>query len=212
MSWSHITEDELVSNLGSRERTRQGVLFEIIQNKDSGRERMNPESQGNMEEGRKGEETLPPIAARFISPTGGGNDSSSDDEDQGMADTAWRSHPRLSYRGVISPGSSGTSFANLSSRPNFPRTFLNCLNMRCFFFVEVASSSLSSSSRPATPSDRRSLTHFQPALLAFRGGLPLSSSRPATPSDGRSLTRYRPALVAFFLEFEEINDSFIVEA
>jgi hypothetical protein len=29
-SWSEVTEEDLVSNLGSRERTRQEVLFEII--------------------------------------------------------------------------------------------------------------------------------------------------------------------------------------
>ena len=33
-SWSEVTEDDLVSNLGSRERTRQEVLFEIIQSEE----------------------------------------------------------------------------------------------------------------------------------------------------------------------------------
>ncbi|KAH8833821.1 hypothetical protein DL96DRAFT_1578503 [Flagelloscypha sp. PMI_526] len=33
-SWSEVTEDDLVSNLGSRERTRQEVLFEIISSED----------------------------------------------------------------------------------------------------------------------------------------------------------------------------------
>ncbi|KAJ6496622.1 hypothetical protein C8R47DRAFT_1263497 [Mycena vitilis] len=33
-SWSEVTEEDLVSNLGSRERTRQEVLFEIISSED----------------------------------------------------------------------------------------------------------------------------------------------------------------------------------
>ena len=33
-SWSEVTEDDLVSNIGSRERTRQEVLFEIISSED----------------------------------------------------------------------------------------------------------------------------------------------------------------------------------
>lgn len=33
-SWSEVTEGDLVSNIGSRERTRQEVLFEIIQSED----------------------------------------------------------------------------------------------------------------------------------------------------------------------------------
>jgi hypothetical protein len=33
-SWSEVTEDDLVSNIGSRERTRQEVLFEIIQSEE----------------------------------------------------------------------------------------------------------------------------------------------------------------------------------
>lgn len=33
-SWSEVTEDDLVSNLGSRERTRQEVLFEIISSEE----------------------------------------------------------------------------------------------------------------------------------------------------------------------------------
>jgi len=33
-SWSEVTEGDLVSNLGSRERTRQEVLFEIIQSEE----------------------------------------------------------------------------------------------------------------------------------------------------------------------------------
>ena len=33
-SWSEVTEDDLVSNIGSRERTRQEVLFEIISSEE----------------------------------------------------------------------------------------------------------------------------------------------------------------------------------
>jgi hypothetical protein len=33
-SWSEVTEDDLVCNIGSRERTRQEVLFEIIQSEE----------------------------------------------------------------------------------------------------------------------------------------------------------------------------------
>jgi len=33
-SWSEVTEDDLVCNLGARERTRQEVLFEIISSED----------------------------------------------------------------------------------------------------------------------------------------------------------------------------------
>jgi hypothetical protein len=33
-SWSEVTEEDLVSNIGSRERTRQEVLFEIISSED----------------------------------------------------------------------------------------------------------------------------------------------------------------------------------
>ena len=33
-SWSEVTEEDLVSNLGSRERTRQEVLFEIISSEE----------------------------------------------------------------------------------------------------------------------------------------------------------------------------------
>jgi len=33
-SWSELTEDDLVSNIGSRERTRQEVLFEIISSEE----------------------------------------------------------------------------------------------------------------------------------------------------------------------------------
>jgi hypothetical protein len=33
-SWSEHTEDDLVANLGSRERTRQEVLFEIVSSEE----------------------------------------------------------------------------------------------------------------------------------------------------------------------------------
>ena len=33
-SWSELTEDDLVANLGSRERTRQEVLYEIVSSEE----------------------------------------------------------------------------------------------------------------------------------------------------------------------------------
>ncbi|KAJ3858455.1 hypothetical protein EV359DRAFT_52179 [Lentinula novae-zelandiae] len=119
-SWSQVTEDELVLNLGARERTRQEVLFEIIQSEEryvGELEKMREmfidpllhpysgrrggvgsfEVQGG---GGEGESSLPPIAARFMSPVGGG-DSSEDEDEEGVVDNTWRTHPRSPYRGVV---------------------------------------------------------------------------------------------------------------
>ncbi|TFK29858.1 Dbl homology domain-containing protein [Coprinopsis marcescibilis] len=97
-SWSEVTEGDLVSNLGSRERTRQEVLFEIIQSEDRYVQELikfkdtfidpllHPyatsvaavASTPNLdydyyrpETPLESAEELPPIAARFMSPTPG---------------------------------------------------------------------------------------------------------------------------------------------
>ncbi|KAJ3811633.1 Dbl domain-containing protein [Lentinula aff. lateritia] len=129
-SWSQVTEDDLVSNLGARERTRQEVLFEIIQSEEryvgelgkmremfiepllhpySGRGVGSPEPQGSFGEEQR-EEALPPIAARFMSPTPtttttGTGDSSEEEEDNDDENNnnAWRTHPRSPYRVVAPP-------------------------------------------------------------------------------------------------------------
>ncbi|KAJ3527920.1 hypothetical protein NMY22_g9604 [Coprinellus aureogranulatus] len=99
-SWSEVTEGDLVSNIGSRERTRQEVLFEIIQSEDRYVQELikfkdtfidpllHPyattaaayASTPNLEYDYYRPETplesaddLPPIAARFMSPTPGMN-------------------------------------------------------------------------------------------------------------------------------------------
>ncbi|KAJ4501494.1 hypothetical protein C8R41DRAFT_18 [Lentinula lateritia] len=122
-SWSQVTEDELVSNLGARERTRQEVLFEIIQSEERyvgelGKMRemfidplLHPYSERGvgMQGGGSGSgegESLPPIAARFMSPTPARGGDSSEDEDED--DNTWRTDPRSPYRGVpIIPFPSG---------------------------------------------------------------------------------------------------------
>ncbi|KAJ3499566.1 hypothetical protein NLJ89_g10089 [Agrocybe chaxingu] len=95
-SWSEVTEDDLVSNLGSRERTRQEVLFEIISSEDRYVQELvkmkdtfidpllHPYSMSaasaastpnldydyyRSESPLESTEDLPPIAARFMSPT-----------------------------------------------------------------------------------------------------------------------------------------------
>ncbi|KAK7043594.1 hypothetical protein VNI00_008205 [Paramarasmius palmivorus] len=99
-SWSEVTEEDLVSNLGSRERTRQEVLFEIISSEDRYVQELakmkdtfidpllHPYSSSGTaspisstpnldyredfyrsESPSESTDQLPPIAARFMSPT-----------------------------------------------------------------------------------------------------------------------------------------------
>ncbi|CAK5277721.1 unnamed protein product [Mycena citricolor] len=160
-SWSEVTEDDLVSNIGSRERTRQEVLFEII----SSEERYVQElakmkdtfidpllhpfsaptaqlsSTPNLdydfyraESPAESNDHLPPIAARFMSPSPhpgsthshkdtpniDGESQDTDDEDEGtdhvgkgysssrQGQLAKQNHPRSPYRsnGVKTGGKS----------------------------------------------------------------------------------------------------------
>ncbi|KAF8894541.1 hypothetical protein BD779DRAFT_1669031 [Infundibulicybe gibba] len=96
-SWSEVTEDDLVSNLGSRERTRQEVLFEIISSEERYVQELikmkdtfidpllHPLSSNSVsplsstpnleydyyraDSPVESNDHLPPIAARFMSPT-----------------------------------------------------------------------------------------------------------------------------------------------
>ncbi|KAF7778792.1 hypothetical protein Agabi119p4_3137 [Agaricus bisporus var. burnettii] len=95
-SWSEVTEEDLVSNIGSRERTRQEVLFEIISSEDRYVQELtkmketfidpllHPFSTGSpppassptidydffrADSPMESAEDLPPIAARYMSPT-----------------------------------------------------------------------------------------------------------------------------------------------
>ncbi|PPQ86863.1 hypothetical protein CVT25_012582 [Psilocybe cyanescens] len=95
-SWSEVTEDDLVSNLGMRERTRQEVLFEIISSEERYVQELvkmkdtfidpllhpysmtaaSAASTPNLdydyyrsESPFESSDDLPPIAARFMSPT-----------------------------------------------------------------------------------------------------------------------------------------------
>ncbi|KAK1232944.1 hypothetical protein PQX77_003858 [Marasmius sp. AFHP31] len=156
-SWSEVTEEDLVSNLGSRERTRQEVLFEIISSEEryvnelakmketftdpllhpySSTASVSPlSSTPNLDydyyrsespAGSESADQLPPIAARFMSPTpsipsrhkdaSGGDadsmDSDEDDDDQlgksyssrrpGTTSAASKhNHPRSPYRSNV---------------------------------------------------------------------------------------------------------------
>ncbi|KAF8628343.1 hypothetical protein AX15_003884 [Amanita polypyramis BW_CC] len=96
-SWSEVTEEDLVSNIGSRERTRQEVLFEIISSEERYVQELtkmketfidpllhpfsaniksppssptpNPEYMFRSDSPVESLDLLPPIAARFMSPT-----------------------------------------------------------------------------------------------------------------------------------------------
>ncbi|TRM61920.1 hypothetical protein BD626DRAFT_570622 [Schizophyllum amplum] len=158
-SWSEVTEDDLVSNLGSRERTRQEVLFEII----SSEERYVQElikmketfidpllhpfsasatpvsSTPNLDYDYLRSESplsssndhLPPIAARFMSPTPpsvtpptqhvDADTLDTDEEDEhddqlgrsyrrpggAMSQAARLNHPRSPYRATVTKNAGG---------------------------------------------------------------------------------------------------------
>ncbi|KAK2466986.1 hypothetical protein APHAL10511_001244 [Amanita phalloides] len=92
-SWSEVTEEDLVSNLGSRERTRQEVLFEIISSEERYVQELTKMKETfidpllhpfsahiktppaveydtiRSESPVESFDLLPPIAARFMSPT-----------------------------------------------------------------------------------------------------------------------------------------------
>ncbi|KAF9069897.1 hypothetical protein BDP27DRAFT_1383024 [Rhodocollybia butyracea] len=136
-SWSEVTEEDLVSNLGSRERTRQEVLFEIISSEERYVQELakmketfiepllHPYSVAN-NNNRVGSPTLdynsyeydyqsamtqsadhlPPIAARFMSPTPSlpkakdstpNIDGESMDTDEDDKTKSRRNHPRSPY-------------------------------------------------------------------------------------------------------------------
>jgi hypothetical protein len=149
-SWSEVAEDDLVSNIGSRERTRQEVLFEIIQSEERyvqelvkmkdtfidpllhpfasssstplGSSTPNLEYDFYRADSPPIESTdhLPPIAARFMSPTPptppvDGDSIDSDDEDEvddrmgkgystpsnKQRQAAKHNHPRSPYRSTV---------------------------------------------------------------------------------------------------------------
>ncbi|KAJ3756742.1 Dbl domain-containing protein [Lentinula raphanica] len=146
-SWSEVTEEDLVLNLGSRERTRQEVLFEIISSEERyvgelakmkemfiepllhpyyPRRVLSPEPLSVTETPEQmppkpssplssRSDSLPPIAARFMSPTPQnemleeGDDSGDDLMDDDEEDEAARKerqkknvHPRSPYRASAS--------------------------------------------------------------------------------------------------------------
>ncbi|KAJ7632562.1 hypothetical protein FB45DRAFT_507224 [Roridomyces roridus] len=172
-SWSEVTEDDLVSNIGSRERTRQEVLFEII----SSEERYVQElvkmkdtfidpllhpfsapapqlsSTPNLEYDYYRAESpvestdhLPPIAARFMSPSPtiphqasptpniDGESLDTDEEEEGvdqigksyaMSSRQKQNHPRSPYRSnATKPAGKTVPFPSRShhSLPPPPRT------------------------------------------------------------------------------------------
>ncbi|KAJ7219216.1 hypothetical protein GGX14DRAFT_590799 [Mycena pura] len=158
-SWSEVTEEDLVTHLGSRERTRQEVLFEIISSeeryvqelvkmKDTFIDPMlhpfsvpTPQlsSTPNLdydyyrpESPAASNDHLPPIAARFMSPSPwpdaspsnqahkdapniDGESLDTDDEDEGVDQigrgyAAKQNHPRSPYRSnAAKPGGRGKS-------------------------------------------------------------------------------------------------------
>ncbi|ESK96338.1 hypothetical protein Moror_7124 [Moniliophthora roreri MCA 2997] len=113
-NWSEVTEEDLVSNLGPRERTRQGVLFEIIRSEDKYVQELtkmketfidpllHPYSSGtaspvspgpnfdyqagfyHSESSSESTSQLPPIAARFLTPA--------------ASQTSKHNHPKSNYR------------------------------------------------------------------------------------------------------------------
>ncbi|KAJ4488088.1 hypothetical protein J3R30DRAFT_892454 [Lentinula aciculospora] len=175
-SWSEVTEEDLVLNLGSRERTRQEVLFEIISSEEryvGELAKMKemfvepllhpyspkgvvepPESvlQAQTQSARgMSLESLPPIAARFMSPTpsshsnnNNNNNSNreSDSEDDEDAKDTWKeqqiqmqNHPRSPYSknnnskkkpSTIIPFPSGAR--SHQSLPPIPRTNPNAVS------------------------------------------------------------------------------------
>ncbi|PBK96765.1 Dbl homology domain-containing protein [Armillaria gallica] len=158
-SWSEVTEEDLVSNLGSRERTRQEVLFEIISSEEryvqelvkmkdtfidpllhpfsapSTNTPLSAASTPNLDydyfrtdSPTESIDHLPPIAARFMSPTPSAEAHSrtpnietesldSDEEDEGddqmgrafntprkngtASQASKHNHPRSPYRGTV---------------------------------------------------------------------------------------------------------------
>ncbi|KAJ7097982.1 hypothetical protein B0H15DRAFT_772413 [Mycena belliarum] len=178
-SWSEVTEEDLVSNIGSRERTRQEVLFEIISSeeryvqelvkmKDTFIDPMlhpfsapTPQlsSTPNLDydyyradSPMESNDNLPPIAARFMSPSPtiphpdasqkdtpniDGESLDTDEEDEGVdqigksyASSSSRqqqhqNHPRSPYRSTVTkPGTKPVPFPSRShhSLPPPPRT------------------------------------------------------------------------------------------
>ncbi|KAL0570820.1 hypothetical protein V5O48_011135 [Marasmius crinis-equi] len=169
-SWSEVTEEDLVSNLGSRERTRQEVLFEIIHSEEryvqelvkmketfidpllhpySATSTVSPlSSTPNLDydyyrsdsPASESADQLPPIAARFMSPTpsipsrhkdtpgidADSMDSDDDDDDQlgksyssrrpGNTSAASKhNHPRSPYRSTATRNA-----PKPSGNPNVP--------------------------------------------------------------------------------------------
>ncbi|KAH9484220.1 RhoGEF domain-containing protein gxcJ [Psilocybe cubensis] len=119
-SWSEVTEDDLVSNLGMRERTRQEVLFEIISSEERYVQELvkmkdtfidpllhpysmtaaSAASTPNLdydyyrsESPFESTDDLPPIAARFMSPTPSMNPPSTVNRPQSSASPRPRDAP-----------------------------------------------------------------------------------------------------------------------
>ncbi|KAG7092335.1 hypothetical protein E1B28_008696 [Marasmius oreades] len=171
-SWSEVTEEDLVSNLGSRERTRQEVLFEIIHSEEryvqelakmketfidpllhpysssavssmSSTPNLDYDYHRSESPTAESADQLPPIAARFMSPTPSipssrhkdtpnidGDSMDSDDEEDDQLGKSYPSrrpgnisaasklnHPRSPYRSNVSRN--GTKTAGGTSVP-FP--------------------------------------------------------------------------------------------
>ncbi|KAF9264804.1 Dbl homology domain-containing protein [Marasmius fiardii PR-910] len=161
-SWSEVTEEDLVSNLGSRERTRQEVLFEIIHSEEryvqelakmketfidpllhpyssvtsplSSTPNLDYDFYRSESPTTESADQLPPIAARFMSPTpsipsrhkdtpnidGDSMDSDEEEEDQlgksypsrrpgNTSATSKLNHPRSPYRSNVLRNGTKTS-------------------------------------------------------------------------------------------------------
>ncbi|KAF5391387.1 hypothetical protein D9757_001996 [Collybiopsis confluens] len=176
-SWSEVTEEDLVSNLGSRERTRQEVLFEIISSEERYVQELvkmketfiepllHPYSSTHAQVASptlstpnldsydydyqradspaavESTDQLPPIAARFMSPTpsvrqrdpkdstpnidGESMDTDEEDEKAGRykRNAAKHNHPRSPYRASQTPAKKNVPFPTRShhSLPPPPR-------------------------------------------------------------------------------------------
>lgn len=188
-SWSEVAEDDLVSNIGSRERTRQEVLFEIIQSEEryvqelvkmkdtfidpllhpfaSPSTSSSPLSSStpNLDydyeraESPLGEssDNLPPIAARFMSPTPPtplmDADTIDSDEDDEEADD------RVG-KGYASP----TSRQQQAAKHNHPRSPYRSTVTRTAKSVPFPSGSRSHHSLPAPPPRTQQLTSSTQSL------------------------------------------------
>ncbi|KAF8921389.1 hypothetical protein CPB85DRAFT_1428379 [Mucidula mucida] len=212
-SWSEVAEDDLVSNLGSRERTRQEVLFEIIQSEEryvqelvkmkdtfidpllhpfastsaspigSSTPNLDYDFYRSDSPPVESSDHLPPIAARFMSPTpptplldADSMDSDDDDEaDDRMGkgyssptnkqrQAAKHNHPRSPYRSTVTrtaksvpfPSGSRSHHSLPAPPPRSQQLASSTQSLGRQSIADQTSQSPSSKKQPATPMLRKS--------------------------------------------------------